>query len=292
MNKQGGKILKFKKVSPMLTLNRIFCYIFLVLLSAACLFMFVILIINATRSNYEIQKGFSFVFGNQFMSNLQALLDNKNLSIVTGLQNSLLIAAATAIVTTYFSALTAYAIHIYNFKLKKFAYAFILLVMMIPPQVSSMGFVNLMWDMNLVDTFVPLIIPSIASPIVFFFMKQYMESVLPYEIIEAARVDGSGEIRTFHTIVLPIIKPAIAVQAIFAFVSSWNNYYIPALIIQSNDRRTLPLLIAQLKSSNPETFDLGVVYMLITFAIVPLLIVYLILSKFIIKGITLGSVKG
>lgn len=292
MAKTGNKMLKLKKSNPMLTLNRIFCYIFLVLLSVMCLFMFVILIINASRSNYDIQQGFSFVFGTQFGSNLKNLLANKNLNIVNGTLNSLLVAVLTAAVTTYFSALTAYAIHIYNFRFKKFAYIFILLVMMIPPQVSSMGFVDLMWKMKLSDTFIPLILPSIASPIVFFFMKQYMESVLPYEIIEAARVDGSGEIRTFHTIVLPIIKPAIAVQGIFAFVASWNNYYIPALILQSNEKRTLPLLIAQLKASNPETFDLGVVYMIITFAIVPLLIVYLILSKFIIKGVTLGSVKG
>ena len=123
-------------------------------------------------------------------------------------------------------------------------------------------------------------------------MKQYMESSLPVEIVEAARIDGSGEFRTFNQIVVPIMKPAMAVQAIFSFVGAWNNYFLPALIIESKEKKTLPILIAQLRSADFLKFDMGQVYILIAIAIVPVMIAYLILSKFIVRGVALGSIKG
>ena len=206
--------------------------------------------------------------------------------------NSLIIALSSAAITTYFSALTAYGVHVYNFRAKNFVFTFIMAVMMIPSQVSALGFLQLMNKWNLTNNYIPLIVPSIAAPVVFFYMKQYMESVLPLEIVEAARVDGSNEFRTFNTIILPIMKPAIAVQAIFSFVSSWNNYFIPALLLDKAEMKTVPIMIAQLRSADYSKFDMGKVYMFILLAILPVMIVYIILSKSIIKGVTSGSVKG
>ena len=123
-------------------------------------------------------------------------------------------------------------------------------------------------------------------------MKQYMASVLPMEIVDAARVDGSGEFYTFNRIVLPMIKPAIAVQMIFSFVESWNNYFLPALLLNKNEMKTVPIMIAQLRAADYSKFDLGKVYMFILLAILPVLAVYIFLSRFIIKGVTAGSVKG
>lgn len=286
-NKEAGTGAK-----ALLTFTRILCYIFLVLLTVLCLFSFYILIINSTRANSEIQKGFSILPGKFFLMNLNGLLADNNIPILRALGNSLFISALTAVFTTYFSAMTAFGLHIYNFKFKKFAFSFILLVMMVPTQVSTLGFIQLITKMGLMNTFYPLIIPSIAAPIVFFFMFQYLASVLPQEIVEAARVDGSNEFNTFNTIVLPIMKPALAVQAIFSFVTSWNNYFVPALIINSKNNKTIPILIAQLRSADYMKFDLGKVYIMICVAIIPLLIVYIFLSKFIIRGVTLGSVKG
>ena len=286
-NKEAGTGAK-----ALLTFTRILCYIFLVLLTVLCLFSFYILIINSTRANSEIQKGFSILPGKSFLMNLSGLLADNNIPILRALGNSLFISALTAVFTTYFSAMTAFGLHIYNFKFKKFAFSFILLVMMVPTQVSTLGFIQLITKMGLMNTFYPLIIPSIAAPIVFFFMFQYLASVLPQEIVEAARVDGSNEFNTFNTIVLPIMKPALAVQAIFSFVTSWNNYFVPALIINSKNNKTIPILIAQLRSADYMKFDLGKVYIMICVAIIPLLIVYIFLSKFIIRGVTLGSVKG
>ena len=145
--------------------------------------------------------------------------------------------------------------------------------------------------MGLKNSFIPLILPSIAAPTVFFFMK-YLDASLPMEIVEAARIDGAGEFYTFNKIVLPIMKPALAVQAIFSFVASWNNYFIPALVLDSADKKTLPILIAQLRSADFLKFDMGKVYMMVAIAILPVIIVYLLLSKFIVRGVALGGVKG
>lgn len=272
--------------------KQIATYIFLILLVLLCLVPFYVLIINTTRSNYEIQQGFAFLPGNSFLINLKNLLGNDNIPILSAIKNSLFISTMAAGLSAYFSAFAAYGIHMYRFKGRKFAFYFILVVMMIPAPVSTVGFLEIIDVFDMMDTFYPLIIPSIAAPVTFFYMKQYLDSVLPFEVVESARVDGSNELHTFHSIVLPILKPAMAVQFIFTFVGSWNNFFIPALVIQSKSLKTIPLLIAGLKASDPTTFDLGLVYVLIALAIVPLLIMYLFLSRYIIKGITLGSVKG
>lgn len=271
--------------------RNVIAYIVLILLAFLCLFFFYILIINCTRSHNQIQAGFSFLPGKSFGKNLHNVLHDAKLPVLSGIKNSLIVSAGCAILATYFSALTAYGLYAYDFKLKKPAFVFIMLILVMPTQVSAMGFINLITKMGMINTLYPLIIPSIAAPAVFYFMYSYMESSLPLELIEAARIDGCSEFRTFNRIVLPIMKPAIAVQAIFAFVSSWNNYFLPALILQDNSKRTLPILIASLRSADFLKFDMGKVYMLITIAIVPIIIVYIALSKYIVAGVALGGVK-
>lgn len=283
---------KFKTETSSLRVARIVCYIVLIFMSILSLFSFYILIINSTRSHPDIQKGFSLLPGKSLIINLKNVFSNEELPVLRGILNSLIVSVGAATLATYFSAMTAFGIHAYTFKLKKFLFAFILMIMLIPNQVSALGFVKLVKAIGLNDSLIPLILPTIASPIVFFFMKQYMESALPLEIIEAARIDGSNDFHTFNKIVFPIMKPAIAVQAIFTFVGAWNNYFVPALILDSKGKKTLPILIAQLRSADFLQFDMGQVYTLIFIAIIPVIIVYLFLSKFIVRGIALGSVKG
>lgn len=278
--------------------RRVVAYIVLVAISILCLFWFYVLFINSTRSHAELTSGFqalpnfkNFRFITQFITNFKNLLAG-TLPIWNGLLNSIIVAGSCAILSTYFSTMTAYAIHAYDFKLKKAIFTFILMVMMIPTQVTALGFINLITDMKLDNTFIPLIVPAIAAPSTFFYMKQYMESTLPLAIVEAARIDGSGEFRTFNTIVLPMMKPAIAVQAIFTFVQNWNNYFTPALVLKKDKLQTLPILIARLRSADWLKFDMGQVYVMIAFSIFPVIIVYLCLSKFIVSGVALGSVKG
>ncbi len=271
--------------------RRVVAYIVLGFISVLCLFWFYILFINASRSHGELTFGFTVLPSGHLLDNWKSLTES-SLPIVRGLINSLFVSASTAVLCTYFSTMTAYAIHAYDFKLKKFMFTYILLIMTIPTQVTALGFLDLIDKMNLQNNFIPLIIPTIASPVTFFYMKQYMESALPLSLIEAARIDGSGEFYTFNKIIMPLMKPAIAVQAIFSFVSSWNNYFTPALVLQENNMKTLPILIAQLRSADFLKFDMGQVYMMIAVSIFPVIVVYLVLSKHIVQGVAMGSVKG
>ena len=266
-------------------------YIVLILITFFCLIWFYILFINATRSNGELTRGFSPLPSHFLVTNWLNLISG-TLPVVKGMINSVIVSTCSAVLSVYFSTITAYAIHAYDFKGKKFMATFILAVMMIPTQVTALGFLQLINKLHMDDTFIPLIVPAIAAPVTYFYMKQYMESTLPLAIIEAARIDGSGEFRAFNSIVLPMMKPAIAVQAIFTFVSSWNNYFTPALVLHTDTKKTLPILIAQLRSADFLKFDMGQVYVMIAFSIFPVIVVYLLLSKFIVGGVALGGVKG
>lgn len=300
---------KLKSQAKMLSTRRIICYAVLVLLAILSLFPFYIMVVNATRSHPQIQSGFSAIPGTHLWLHIKQFIKSErwfdvvagqqverkvygtSYPIFRGLGNSFLVAIFTAAFTTYFSAMTAYGIYMYNFKGKKSAFKFIMAVMMVPTQVSTLGFLQLITKLGIMNSYIPLIIPAIAAPVVFFYMYQSMEATLPYSIVEAARVDGSNEFYTFNAIVCPMLKPAFAVQAIFAFVTSWNNYFIPALVISDKKLWTVPIVIANARSADYMMFDLGVNYTLMTVAILPLIVIYFLLSRYIIGGVTAGGVK-
>ena len=286
---------QYKSQSRALAVRRPLCYIVLIILSLLSIFPFIVLIINSTRLHSAIQTTFTLLPGTHFIDNMRHLLFGRagvnNIPVLKALFNSVYVSIATAAFCTYFSSMTAYGVYMYNFKGRSFAFKFIMAVMMVPGQVSACGFLRLMMRMHMMDNLAALYIPAIASPVVFFYMYQAMESTLPYSIVEAARVDGCNEFRTFNAIALPMMKPSIAVQAIFAFVGSWNNYFMPALLISKKSKKTIPILIAQLRSADYQNFDLGTVYMEICIAIIPLLLVYLFMSRSIIGGVTSGGVK-
>ncbi len=271
-------------------LRRFIAYFVLILLSFLCLIWFYILFINATRSNSGLKTGFTVIPGGYLVKNFTNMI-NGTVPVLNGMLNSVIVAGLSAGLCVYFSCMTAYAIHAYKFKGRNAIFTFILMIMMIPTQVTALGFISFMSKLKLMDSFIPLIVPAIAAPVVFFYMKQYMDSNLPLSLLEAARIDGCNEFKTFNSIVLPLMKPAIAVEAIFTFVSSWNNYFTPALILSTDKKKTLPVLIAQLRSADWLKFDMGVVYVTIAFSIFPVIIVYLFLSKYIVGGVTAGGVK-
>ena len=271
--------------------RRIIAYVVLVLISFLCLFWFYALFINATRSNGDLTRGFSLIPGTALIKNWTSMM-HCALPIMSSMRNSLFVALTSSLLSSYFSIMTAYGIHAYCFKGKKLFYTIMVGFMMIPKQVTALGFVDLVGRMHLRDSFIPLIIPEIAAPIVFYYMIKYMESTLPMSLVEAARIDGASELFIFNKVVFPLMRPAFAVQMIFKFVESWNNYFIPALILHDNSKKTMPIVISLLRSSNFADYDNGLIYMVIAFSILPSVIIYLFLSRFIISGITSGGVKG
>lgn len=276
-------------------------FIVCVILTLICLIPIYILVVNSTHGHMDLAKNPSnFWFGSSLMDNFDTLLGkvktgaarqySGSFDVVQGYVNSLFIAGSTTILTVFFSAMTAYGLTVYDFKLRGPAYTFIIAVMMIPVQVSSAGFVRFMYSLGLINNFIPLIVPAIAAPAVIFFMRSYMKSSFPLDIVEASRIDGCGEFRTFLTIAIPMMKPAIAVQAIFAFVANWNNFYTQNMILKSDKLVTMPIMVSKVLGFD-KNIDYGVNYLCITLSILPIIVIYFILSKFIIAGVALGGVK-
>lgn len=270
-----------------------------ILRTIVCLFLcflslipFWIMFVNATRASVAIQSKFTLVPSSYFLSNFSKLLKqcNANVPIYRYMINSFIIAGCATIFSVYFSTMTAYGVSVYKFRGRNVAWAFIMAILMIPTQVSIIGFYKFMFNLGLGDNYIPLIVPAIAAPSTVFFMKQYMESALPLEIIDAARIDGSGEFKTFNRIAMPLMKPAVATQAIFAFILSWNNLFTPSMMLTSQEKATLPMFVQIMRGERFRT-DYGIIYVGLVVTILPIFIVYFALSKYIIAGVALGGVK-
>ena len=266
-------------------------FLICIFLSILSLFPFVVMIVNSTRSTYQIQQQAVSLFpSTYFLNNLKILL-GKSFNPLIGFRNSLLISIGTTACSLYFSTLTAYAIVMYEWKLKNAFFSFIMAIMMIPSQITTIGFVQMVYKIHMTNNFLMLILPAIAAPSLVFFMRQYMKPAIPPSLIESARIDGSNEFYTFNVIALPIMKPAIATQAIFCFVTSWNDLFRPLTILTRQEKYTLPIMVSLLKGDIYKT-EYGCVYLGLTLTALPLIIVYLLLSKYIVAGVAMGSVKG
>lgn len=298
----NNKSLKDRQYARKIAIHSTVRLVVCILLTVICLLPILIMVINATRaSNDIIKSGVSLIPGGSLVDNIGTLNNpeaangayTSAYNVWYGYRNSLIISLCSTALAVFFSGLTAYGLTVYNFKGRKVATTFILMVMMIPTQVVSTGFLQFMVSIKMYDNYLPLILPAIASPSVVFFILQYMRSSFPLEIVEAARIDGCGEFMTFIRIAMPMLKPAFAVQAIFAFVANWNNYYTPSMLLLSNnlEQRTMPMMVAAILG-NDKTVDFGVNYLAIALSILPVVIIYLCLSKFIVKGVALGAVKG
>lgn len=264
-------------------------YLCLSLLAAICFLPFLLMIVNATRSGVEITHSFTLIPGTHLGENWEALFAYVNL--FKGFKNSLLVAIPATILTAYFSSITAYAMAVYRFKGNAWLFKILVVFMMIPAQLSLIGFYNLCQKLHMVDSYLPLIIPAIASPGTVFFLRQYVQSTLSKALLEAARIDGAGELHIFHKIVLPIMAPGIATMSIGSFIGNWNNYLVPLILLNTPDKMTLPVMISTLNAATDLQKNQGAIYLGVAISVVPILIVFCFCSKYIISSITAGSVK-
>lgn len=227
--------------------------------------------------------------GTHASENLKSVLTYGDIPLLYGILNSMIVAAGSAFLAVYSSVFAAYGLYMYHFRLRNFFFTVVMMFLVMPLQVCTLGFLRQMEQIGLEDHLMALILPSLASPAVVFFLYTYMKSVLPKSYIESARIDGAGEFRIFNRIVLPLLSPAMAVQAIFSFVASWNNYFIPSLVIDTRRKMTLPVLIAMMRNADFIKKDMGKTYMMICISIFPVILVYLLLSRQIIEGVMQGA---
>ncbi|MDD6143437.1 MAG: carbohydrate ABC transporter permease [bacterium] len=264
-------------------------YVLCTCLCVLSLLPFWILIVNATRNSQQIQGGVSLIPSTFLQYNL-TVLQTKNFSVLVGFKNSAIIAFGSTILSVYFSALTAYGFTVYNFKGKKFLYAVVMAIIMIPGQVTGTGFYMFMYRLGWTNSYLPLIIPSIAAASTVFFFRQYLAANFQISLVEASRIDGAGEFYTYNKIVMPIMVPAMATMGIMAVIGSWNNYLTPLMLLSDPTMKTLPMMVKELRGDIYRT-EFGSIYLGLTMTALPLLIVYFCFSKYIIAGVAVGGVK-
>lgn len=264
-------------------------YFLLILLAVTCLLPFLLMMVNATRNGHEIVTGFTLIPSTHIKENWDVVFEYFNLFV--GMKNSVLVAIPATLLCAYFSAMTAYGLAFYKFKGNKVIFGAILAFMMIPGQLSLIGFYQLCSKLHMINSYIPLIIPAIAAPGTVFFLRQYILSSLSPSLIEAARIDGASELFSFHRIVIPIVSPAVATMAIMSFIGNWNNYLLPMIIISKNEKMTLPVMMATLRSSTDINANQGAIYLSVAISVIPILLVFAFFSKYIISSVSAGAVK-
>ena len=269
--------------------KRTMIYVLCIALSLLSLLPFWLMIVNATRNTQEIQQGVSLIPSTALMNNWN-ILQAKHFDVLLGFKNSAIIAFGSTILSVYFSALTAYGLTVYKFKGAKLLYAIILAIIMIPGQVTGTGFYMFMYRLGWTNSYLPLIIPSIAAASTVFFFRQYLAANFQISLVEASRIDGAGEFYTYNKIVMPIMVPAMATMGIMAVIGSWNNYLTPLMLLSDPTMKTLPMMVKELRGDIYRT-EFGSIYLGLSLTALPLIIVYFALSKYIIAGVAVGGVK-
>lgn len=264
-----------------------FIWVMLVLAAITCLLPFYSMIITATHSNSAIARRLLLLPGDQLVDNYQRLVDV--VPIWRGFLNSLFITIVSTLLGLYFSAMCGYGFSKYNFKGNGPMLFFVLATMMIPGQLGIIGFFKMINMFGMLNTYWPLILPSISNAFGLFFLKQVADGSVPKEMMESGRMDGAGELQIFHRIALPLMMPAIATLGIFFFIGKWNEFLQPMIILFDGSLQTLPVMIASVRSQF--NVDYGAQYVGIVISVVPVLIVFSLASKKIIGNVMAGAVK-
>lgn len=263
-------------------------YLLLAIVTFVCLVPFYSMLITSTHANADIASRLLLWPGRELGHNYERLIGSVN--IWRGFANTLFISVTATILNVYFAALAGFGFSKYRFRYRGFLFLFVLGTMMIPGQLGIIGFYKVMSMLQLTDTYWPLLLQSLYNAFGIFLMRQFADASIPDEIIESGRIDGCGELRIFHRIVLPLMGPAIATLAIFSFIGKWNDFLTPMIILFDNDKQTLPVMIASVKSAFSS--DFGAQYVGIAISVIPLLVFFSLMSRQIISGVAAGAVKG
>lgn len=261
-----------------------FVYIFLSVASFISIFPFIWMIIGATNETQNITKG-KFTLGKALGSNLQNLFDNT--PVVTIFFNTAKVAVIATILSLIVSSMAAYGFEIFRSKTRERIYNVLLLTMMIPFAALMIPLFRMIVKFNLLDSLWGIIVPMIASVFLIFFFRQSFKT-FPREIIQAARIDGCNELRIYFSIVFPVMKSTFAAAAIYSFMANWNNYLWPLIVLQSEEKKTLTLLISSMSSAYFP--DYGAIMVTIIIATLPMILIFFLLQRHFVQGM-LGSIK-
>jgi multiple sugar transport system permease protein/cellobiose transport system permease protein len=261
----------------------------LVLLSISIisLYPFYMMVIMSTYKAEEIFTSLKLLPGSFFAANLNTVLTS---NFIQAYGNSILVSVSATVVSVLISAMAGYALNIYHFRFRNATFKIIMLTMMIPSQISLVGYMIEMRTMHFTNTLLPLMITWFASGFGVFWMTQYISGALSREMVESARIDGCHELAVFFHIVIPCILPAVTTLILLVFLWSWNNYLLPLIFINRANLSTIPIYIQSLRNAFRTDYGAQLTGLVLTTA--PLIALFVLGSKSFIKGLTAGSVKG
>lgn len=261
--------------------------VFLILMTVVMFFPLYIVFVMGTYYSEDIFKGLPILPGNYLIENIKMVISK---GYFKAYFNSILVSVCSVILSVLISCMIGFALAKYNFKLKKIIFGFIMAIMMIPGQIAMIGYMLEMRKMGLLNTLLPLVFTWSAHPLGAFLMMQFISDGVPDELLESGRLDGCSEPGILFRIVVPCVKPGILTLAMLVFLSSWNNYILPVILINKQELFTIPLMINNL--SNSFRSDYGAIMCALAFSILPMIIIFSLCSKTFIKGIVAGAVKG
>ncbi|SKA79814.1 lactose/L-arabinose transport system permease protein [Caloramator quimbayensis] len=271
--------MKVKRV-----VGRIFVYLFLIIAFVVSVFPFYWMITGMTNTAVDVIKG-KMTFGSHLIDNFKVLFTTYNIKRI--FFNSIKISVLTTVGTLIISSMAAYGFEVYSSKAREKTYAAIMLSMMVPFAALMIPLFKLIVKFHLINTHAGLILTSLASVFIIFFFRQSFKS-FPKDIIQAARVDGAGEFKIFTSIVMPSMKSTYAAAAIYAFMTSWNSYLWPLIVLQTDKQKTMTLLISSMSSAYFPEY--GVIMAAIVLATLPMIIIFFTLQNYFVQGMT-GSIK-
>lgn len=278
--------MKMIKTCIMKNYKSVIINVILITICAVSVFPFIMMIMMSTYKSSELYLSFPIIPSDYLLENLKTVFDAPFLIYYW---NSIYVAVTHTLLVLTISSMAGFALAKYKFRLRKLLYSIIIATLIIPAQLSTIGFVLEMKAFNMLNTHLPFILTA-ASPFAVFWITSYINAGLPDELLESARIDGCSEPKLFIRIVIPLIKPALGTMALLAFLGSWNNFMLPTIMLTKQKLYTLPVGIKNFATQY--TNDVGAQILAINLAIFPILILFSIYSKNLIRGITAGAIKG
>lgn len=261
--------------------------IILIVMTLIMFFPLYIVFVMGTYYSEDIFKGLPILPSDYFLTNLKLVISKGYFSAYF---NSITVSVVSVILSVLVSTMIGFALAKYNFKGKKFIFAFVMAIMMIPGQISMIGYMLEMRKLNLINTLLPLIFTWAAHPLGAFLMMQFISDGIPDELLESARLDGCSEPGIFFKIVIPCIKSGFVTLATLVFLWSWNNYVLPLILINKQELFTIPLMVNNL--SNAFRSDYGAIMCALGLSVLPKIVIFSLCSRTFIQGIAAGAVKG